>query len=143
MKKLCIAVIAVAFLSGCKENKKAEEPASTETVEIVDMHTSQIALDWQGRYSGVLPCADCEGIETILDLHDNATYTLHSTYLGKENGHFMGKGRFVWSDDGSTVILQDTEKTMYKVGENTLTRLDVEGNVITGDLAEFYVLKKE
>ncbi|HSH50375.1 MAG TPA: copper resistance protein NlpE N-terminal domain-containing protein, partial [Bacteroidales bacterium] len=29
-----------------------------------DMHTSEISLDWQGTYKGVLPCADCPGIET-------------------------------------------------------------------------------
>jgi hypothetical protein len=31
----------------------------------------------------------------------------------------------------------------YKLGENTLTHLDLDGNVITGDLADDYVLKKQ
>jgi uncharacterized lipoprotein NlpE involved in copper resistance len=31
----------------------------------------------------------------------------------------------------------------YLVGENTLTQLDMEGNKITGNMADQYVLKKQ
>ena len=31
-------------------------------------HNSRNALDWAGTYEGVLPCADCPGIQTRLSL---------------------------------------------------------------------------
>ena len=45
-----------------------------------------------GRYAGMLPCADCEGIRIVLELYEKTTdgsptrYTLERTYLGKPDG---------------------------------------------------------
>nr|WP_250850238.1 copper resistance protein NlpE N-terminal domain-containing protein [Acinetobacter sp. ANC 5378] len=33
--------------------------------------TVETSLDWAGEYKGVFPCADCEGIETDLELKSN------------------------------------------------------------------------
>ncbi len=30
--------------------------------------TAENALDWPGEYKGILPCKDCKGIETELEL---------------------------------------------------------------------------
>ena len=60
-KLLMFVVIAMFAVASCTNAKKSNESSSAEPV---DMHTSQISLDWAGTYSGVLPCASCEGIET-------------------------------------------------------------------------------
>ena len=108
-------------------------------------HNSQNALDWQGTYKGVTPCADCTGIQTEITLNDDLTYTIKTKYLGKGDGKvFEEKGSFVWDKTGGSITLQAVKgaPSQYKVGENRLIQLDIEGNIISGALAEKYVLKK-
>ncbi|MCC6563711.1 copper resistance protein NlpE N-terminal domain-containing protein [Candidatus Uhrbacteria bacterium] len=35
------------------------------------------------RFVGLLPCDDCEGIRTELELRPNGTFTIEETYIGK------------------------------------------------------------
>jgi len=109
------------------------------------MHTSQIALDFWGTYKGVVPCADCEGIETTIELKADETFVVRTVYLGKSNEVFTSSGHYHWSEDGRSIHLHGVENgpSYYFVGENQLIQLDMEGNRITGELAEKYVLKKQ
>jgi len=44
-------------------------------------HDSSVnSLDWAGSYHGVLPCADCAGIETTLILDYDLTYRIITRY---------------------------------------------------------------
>jgi uncharacterized lipoprotein NlpE involved in copper resistance len=109
-----------------------------------DMHTAQIALDWQGKYYGILPCASCEGIETTLTLREDLTYTLSTKYLGESGGPIIFDGTFTWN--GNAIALggddQREKPALYKVEENRLRKLDLEGKTIEGDLAGNYLLSK-
>jgi len=109
----------------------------------MDTHTSHSSLDWAGTYSGILPCADCEGIETQLKLESDV-YVLKTKYVGKDDAYLEQTGNITWSDDGAMVILGGIENGpfMYKVEENRLIQLDLNGKKITGDLANNYVLNK-
>lgn len=101
-------------------------------------HNSQNALDWQGVYSGVLPCADCSGIATNLSLLSGGTYTLQTEYLGKKPNLFAESGTFVWNQEGNTITLKGIKlgdaPNQYRVGENQLTQLDLSGAVSTSVL---------
>ena len=126
-------------------NRKTNTKVSNETVEIVDMHVSENSLDWQGSYTGTLPCADCEGIYTILTLNEDQSYTLTSTYLGEENETAIEKGSFEWREDGSIILIGEgaiSENNLYQVVENKILKLDAEGMPINGPLSEFYKLNK-
>jgi len=114
-------------------------------VAIDAAHNSQNSLDWAGTYTGVIPCADCEGISVSLTLHPDETYLLSYSYLGKGNSFpIMISGKFSWNEAGSTIFLNDAKgfPPYYIVGENRLIQLDMEGNPITGALADKYVLEK-
>ncbi|MCL4640812.1 MULTISPECIES: copper resistance protein NlpE [Olivibacter] len=114
------------------------------TSDTADMHNAQNSLDVVGIYKGVLPCADCEGINTELELKADSTYTLKNSYLGKgDSQSFEEDGRYVWID-GSTIELKGGRDApgKYFVGENTLTQLDMNGDKITGALADKYILRK-
>ena len=137
------------FLFSCKngtDEKGLEIVNSTsKDTNIVDTHNSQNSLDWSGTYSGVLPCAACDGIETEIVLNNDMTYVKKAKYLGeKEYKARDEKGIFVWDKTGSIVVLKGVNEvpSQYKVGENKLTQLDMEGNAITGSLANYYILKK-
>lgn len=116
-------------------------PAEDRVAVADAAHNSRNSLDWAGTYRGVLPCADCPGIETTVTLRADGTYLATSHYL--DNGPTVtGEGRFTWSDDGGSVNLMGEESGRYHVGENRLTRLALDGSKVEGPLAEHYVLTK-
>ena len=130
-----IALAIAVSMSGCAP---MEEPA-----EVADpAHNSRNSLAWAGTYRGVLPCADCPGIETTVTLRADGTYSARSRYLGEDGPTTASEGRFTWSDDGGTVSLTGEEPARYRVGENRLIRLNLDGSAIEGALAENYVLTK-
>lgn len=127
------ALLAVLGAGGCAP---VEESAAADAA-----HNSRNSLDWAGTYRGVLPCADCPGIETTVTLRADGTYSASSRYLERDVAT-TGEGRFTWSADGGSVSLTGEEAARYRVGENRLTRLALDGSVIEGALAENYVLTK-
>ncbi len=149
MRILVYSLIASVFLS-CQGNKKTG-----------DSHNSLNALDWLGVYRGVLPCADCEGIQTMIHLKRDLTYVKSTQYQGKSSELFTQNGSFQWNREGTTITLmpwekeeindetkadvklKETENEMYLVGENEVIKLDHEGKRIQGPLAQNYVLKKQ
>lgn len=132
-----LIILTTALAYSCKSYK-------TYTPEIIG-DNSATSLDWAGYYTGVVPCADCDGIQTSLVLDMDKTYTLTTTYLGKgEDNTFTENGSFEWNAEGSSILLEGIENgpNQYQVGENRLFQLDMEGNRITGNLADYYILEK-
>lgn len=149
MKKSLLILAIIPFIFACNNSETASETTRSDSIVqdentiSVDDHNSQIALDWQGMYNGILPCADCEGIRMTLALQEGK-YKMARTYLGKDGSSTHLEGDFTWSEDGSTITLlgEENAPAQYKVGENRLIQLDTEGNPITGVLADKYVLTK-
>lgn len=142
---LTIASLSMAIFA-CKSGKTEDaiETAEIAALAIPDTHGSQNSLDWNGVYQGVVPCADCEGIETRITLKSDGTFQRSLKYLGKDPNAFFDQGSFTWDASGSKITLtgENGESQMYQVGENVLFHLDREGNRIAGDLAENYKLAK-
>jgi uncharacterized lipoprotein NlpE involved in copper resistance len=151
---LILAGIAIFFFN-CKKEMKIEEvntdslktAIDTTLVDTIakDIHNSQNALDWYGVYKGITPCADCEGIDTEITLNKDLTFVLKTKYLGKgDQTVFEKKGTFTWDTTGSVISLNDLKGSpnQYKVGENKLVQLDMDGKEISGNLAEKYILNK-
>lgn len=102
-------------------------------------HNSRNSLDWAGTYRGVLPCADCQGIETVVVLRMDGRYAACSRYLGRGNGEVTArKGRFAWNEAGSAITLEDGSK--YQVGEGRLFRLAIDGSRVSSANADHYIL---
>lgn len=134
------AMIAAVILSlgGC-----ATPSGSRAVVAAPDSaHNARNSLDWAGVYHGVLPCADCSGIETVIVLADDGTYRHMTKYLDKGDRVFTETGRFAWNEAGSAITLTDSGGARYFVGENRLASLARDGSRISGDLAENYVLTR-
>ena len=125
--------------SGCRTQPKVSSRPVPDN--------SRQALDWSGTYQGKLPCrssetADCEGIETIITLNDDRTYTLKRKLLGREDTFRQAQGTFVWDSEGNRITLRGDENAMYLIGENRLIQLDKTGELINGPQAPRYVLGK-
>ena len=145
-----LVCILAAALTGCGEHKPEvpqpaqQQPAQTEPARS-DGHNAENSLDWFGTYEGVVPCADCEGIKTVVTLNNGMTYSFSATYLGKPGKPFEHTGTFAWNESGNTVVLADLDNrpNKYFVGEGYLLQLDMEGRKIEGALASRYTLKKQ
>lgn len=134
-----LILIATVVLSG----GGCSTPASISSSAIPDSaHNARNALDWSGAYRGVLPCADCQGIETVVILSNDGTYSTQSKYLGKSDELFSERGNFTWNEAGNTVTLAGSQPARYFVGESQLTRLAFDGSRITAANAENYILAK-
>lgn len=138
-KRLAIAVL-LAVLVGCTASSGLGGNGAPAAVG----DNSRNALDWAGVYTGTVPCADCAGIRTRIELRDDGSFSRSLVYLGEDEQPFTDTGRFEWDDTGSRITLpaggRDTQQ--YLVGENALFHLDSDGQRITGDLAAAYRLEK-
>jgi uncharacterized lipoprotein NlpE involved in copper resistance len=150
LKRLFIAGVFLIFAS-CGTNSENATPAQEETVkeEIAPVPTgdkSQTSVDYPGTYKGITPCADCEGIEVELIINQDSTFSLSNKYLGKGDGKpFVKTGRYSWTADGSTIELEGITDgpSKFKVGENRVWMLDMQGNKVEGALADKYILTKQ
>lgn len=135
-KYLLITLLSCAvLLYGCSSARQST---------LNDGHNSLNSLDWSGNYYGVLPCADCEGIDTRVQLRQDNSFVLTQKYLGRRKIIEKFSGSFSWAPNGSEVILKDKSMTMhFKVGENRLVLLDGQGREIKGALSDHYMLIKE
>jgi len=135
-------IISVLFIS-CDRNTRN----ATVTVDTIatDFFQSLDASPVVITYEGTLPCTDCEGIVTKLNLiPDSSTFTLIEIYKGKENGDslFERSGRFNQIAGGDTAYTyfeftfnNSTEKQIYRQrGDSTISKLDQFGNIIPSSL---------
>lgn len=90
MKLISVSLLLLLFFS-C-QNDKASLPSDSDENQNSTLANQE--NHWQ-TYYGVLPCADCSGIETTLSLESlQNKYILQQNYLGKKDGLFETTGTF-------------------------------------------------
>ena len=146
MRKIFILVCSCMLLTACGNRSKTNNGTSADstvtiTSDTVDMHNAENALDYEGTYKGVFPAADCPGIETTLTLNANKTFTQHGSYIDR-NTTFDEKGTYTLEGNILTLKEEDGEMSYYKVEENRVRRLNADKEVVTGELADYYILNK-
>ncbi|REC42002.1 copper resistance protein NlpE [Chryseobacterium pennipullorum] len=157
-KMLIMAAGTALFLVSCSKEKTTEttgptidstaiQPAPADSLTTATPKavgdTSENALDWAGTYEAVVPCADCPGIKTSLTLNYDKTFIINEEYIDR-NSKNQDKGTFTWDTTGGSITLKgQTAKYKYKVGENALYQLDMDGNEITGPNKDLYIFKKK
>ncbi|HMB56667.1 MAG TPA: META domain-containing protein [Arenimonas sp.] len=115
-----IFVLAAATLAGCRSLPVASEPTAAPTPVLTtaskptDAADNSVAAEaatnaekpvWPASFSGIVPCADCDGLKYDLNLFADGVYFLRATYMGKhagENG-FDDVGRWTKGEDGKTI----------------------------------------
>jgi copper homeostasis protein (lipoprotein) len=135
---------SVLLICSCQSRSPVEEPENLiEVFELPVGDNSKTSLDWAGTYAGVIPCANCAGLEIKLEIENDYSYKLNAVYLGKTSEPVLQSGTFYWNDAGSIITLGGLEEVyQFQVGENQLIKLDQAGNKIEGVLADKYVLVK-
>ncbi|WP_281232946.1 copper resistance protein NlpE [Flavobacterium gelatinilyticum] len=156
MKKVFILACIVILSASCnsKNNKDENTAVSTDSIAA---HENSEAPETILVYEGTLPCADCEGIETVLkiDIVDNK-FELSSVYKGKspeknlvQKGNVNTERGLEKDQDGTIYVLNwnkpETEQVYYGYYSNNpekLFLLDKDRKVIKSKLNYFLELNE-
>jgi heat shock protein HslJ len=147
INKFVFIAITVIGIFGCKSSQKTESSTKeiNQSTTVSSAHNSQNSLDWNGTYSGTLPCADCQGIQTAITLKNDLTYIIKRRYIGKSDSIYQSTGKFEWSSSGNEITLipsSGNQSVKALVGENTLTQLSMFNEIISDTSAYSYILSK-
>lgn len=129
MKKTILSLAAMMTLfglMGCNNRGDVQTVSPAQLQELKPMEQS-----WRG----VLPCADCEGIETSLFLDKDGTWVMNQAYKGgKTASDFAAYGS--WARTADKLVLTDArgEKLYFHAKGDALEMLDREGNPIQSQL---------
>lgn len=151
-KEITLLVVLALVFASCNAGKQSGNSGNKSegeiemSAEFIAEHSSRSAVDWSGVYKGMIPCADCEGIDVEIQLNEDNTYKMVMNYLGRGDSKFTEQGLFEWDETGGKVrfIVEDEGVgNWYRVGENNLLILDAEGNRIENNFPpEIYMLEK-
>lgn len=139
-RTILVLFMAASIIYSCNNHS-----GKTRQAHASDGRSTQISPGWHGTYSGFLPCADCDRIETELTLNDDFTYVLVNSYLkGEESFTDTLLGKFTLK--GSRIKLQGIPKNegppWFKVEEGQVRYLDMKGRIIKGELENHYIMRK-
>lgn len=110
-----LLIPALLGLAACGRDAPTESASAPAPGEAPADATQAIAEDFERTWLGVLPCADCDGIQTRLVLRgENGArrYLLEETYLGAEgNNTFVQEGE--WAEE--TAPFEGVDTTVYRL----------------------------
>lgn len=96
-------------------------------------------LSLPASFTGILPCADCEGIRHHLDLWPDQVYHMRRDWFGRPEGSLRRDEVGRWYADparGAIVLFGASEMPLFWEvrGPGRLRQMDMTGNPITSDL---------
>ncbi len=103
----------------------------------------QVTFLTNGIWLGMLPCADCEGIDYQINLKNDYTFKQKSVYKGKSKEIFIDEGRWGFVSDSVIAVSGNEENKMFLIQQNHLVMLDQDGNKIESSFEERYHLSKD
>ncbi|MDL2239636.1 copper resistance protein NlpE N-terminal domain-containing protein [Bacteroidales bacterium OttesenSCG-928-K03] len=121
IKKILLILTVAMSLVACKNSNESAKKT----------------VDWAGVYTNILPCADCEGIVTTIELMNDQTYKMFVNYLGENDDvSYSYSGTFNWGKNENQIILKidnnsHSAPNQYIVKENELIQLDMNDKKIT------------
>lgn len=145
MKKslLTIALLSSVLTVACtqQEPKKAE-PAKQETATAPAQPATPAtpaetatAPAYVGTYNGALPCADCSGIDTTVELKADGTYVLTEKYTHKDQEKVdVKQGKATFDATTSTITLETNDPlttAKFVVEGDVISKLDADGKKAT------------
>ena len=122
-----VSAVALSACSGPTETTSSPAPSSnTQASMSANPAPNTNNLNWVGDYKGVLPCADCNGIETELELKADNSYELSEEYLGKNNQEAKYKGEFSFDASNKIITLdKQGQNRKFFVGDNFIELRDM------------------
>lgn len=133
MKTLALATLLLVT-TGVQAASDADTPPASDDSAATQINTDDSpetqALNHTGTYSGTLPCAVCDGIQTKLTIGDGA-YTLVSTRLGLDEDSEQISGVYRTTTDKQYLQLDNqTDRLTFYIGDGYLELRQPDGEKI-------------
>lgn len=128
---LLVLFISFRLTTACGEMDNREQVRESDPIE-----------ELPAVFTGMMPCADCPGIEMHL-LIDEDGFTELSWYRDRSPEPFKTEGTWVLNSD--TLSLYSSENELlksYLFDGETVKLLDRNLQQVTGELSEMYILEK-
>lgn len=139
--KICSLLLALSILLfACNADQRSATPPDDLAH---DVDTLKQSYRFNGVFSGTIPCADCPGINTIVEFLPDQTFYERMDYIGRAST-FADSGTWKQQDSIVTVSFgaQSQNKYFGIMNDSTITMLDADKNRITGPLAHLYLLSR-
>lgn len=146
LKTILFLAICMNVIS-CQEDSEPTKDTTVEKVIQDDPHldTNQVnKASFLGTYKGILPCADCSGIETMITLRGDSSYVIVSKFLDSELSPmpFEDGGTFTIGNDRLILTDKGGETWNYAVEKGSLLQIDKQGNPLVNTNVDSYRLNK-
>ena len=109
---------------------EAVRPNAAVNTELAVPSPDQLKMAVPATYKGILPCADCPGIEHTLTLRGDGLYRMRRIYQEKPDGSYSEMGR--WQAEGELLTLTNgSETNLFEITDaQTIKQLDGTGEPI-------------
>ena len=154
MKKYLLIAVVIVFAAGLVWFGTLDQEAQDGLLEpVVQEEIQQPAeapataqqppsKEVQSVYDGVLPAADCPGIQTTLTLYKDGSFQLNEVYLERDTA-FTQQGTFKVENGVLTLLETGDTPRYFRLEENAAVMLTKDQKPITGALAAHYILRKK
>lgn len=125
-------------LTGCTTSELSTEPVDVAATG------SRLPSSLFGTWRGVIPCADCPGIDYNLSLNEDNTFEETMVYQERDVTPYTRTG--TWQISNGVLQLTGPDTTMMQFDLSTageLNMLDQNGQRITTPLADRYSLRRD
>jgi len=128
--------LAATIVSGCTTSELTTEP--------VEAAESRLPAGLVGVWRGVIPCADCPGINYSLSLNEDNTFEETMIYQERDVDPYTRTGTWQIANGILKLRSNDTTSTQFDMSiGGELHMLDQEGKRINSSLADNYKLRKD
>lgn len=143
-----VMALSLSALAACKPEKPVAAaapaavaaPVAVPVAEITPASTADFDMRaFAGEFGGTLPCADCPGIETRIELKGDGSYALDETYVDRKDGRFKGDGSWTVEENGHRLRLDPNSKSEQDrlfeiVGNDEIRMLGKDGEAVASGL---------
>lgn len=137
-----LAISLLLALAGCGGDGDAEGDVAPATEAEVGL--APLPERFEGAWSGVLPCIDCEGIDVTLELQREAGavggYRLVETYLGaidapgfETSGEWREDACVLAGEPGRCITLVESGQRWFRHVDGSLQSTDAKGRPLDPD----------
>jgi hypothetical protein len=146
MKQVLFILLVFGLFSCNEQPANSEEKKSVTGLDSLS-ESEREAVRQMITYSGVVPCADCESIEVIINLFDDNSFEKRSLYSGRKStgpgsNEIVENGTWMMHGDTLHLVEVSAGPNRYIRTDSSIIQLDMDGNKISGALADKYVLKR-
>lgn len=140
-----LSIVAALGLAACSAPSGQTPALPQATGATAPVGAPLSAQGFAGEFDGIIPCGDCQGIQTKLQLNADGSYKLDETFTGRATNNFLSsKGQWQIQDDHHFILApseQGWEHRPFEVLDNNdITQLGKEGKPYSNDAT--YHLKR-